>query len=368
MAAEFESAMRERPGSAVTEPPSELLSRVSALATSRRRPLTRAAYLEGILAGQRTILARAITLIESSRESDRLLAEQIVEDCLPHCGNSIRVGITGIPGAGKSCLIETLGRYLTEERGEKVAVLAIDPSSQISGGSILGDKTRMVTLAASPLAFIRPSPSRGSFGGVAQRTREAMLLCEAAGFRNIVVETVGVGQSETAVHGMVDFFLLVLIAGAGDELQGIKRGVMELADVVLINKADGSNQRAAERARAEAEHALHFFPASASNWTPLALTCSAHTGTGVRELWHRILEHSALTRSNGSLALHRQNQMRRWMHEIIEQGLRQRFDHHPAVRDRIALVEAQVACGETTSFRAARMLLEAYSNGIAARD
>jgi LAO/AO transport system kinase len=361
LAENFETAMSERPGTPASEPPTELLARVSALATSRRRPLTREQYVEAILAGDRTILARAITLVESLRESDRLLAEQIVEDCLPHTGNSVRVGITGIPGAGKSSLIETLGRYLTEERAEKVAVLAIDPSSQISGGSILGDRTRMLTLAASPLAFIRPSPSRGSFGGVAQRTREAMLLCEAAGFANIIVETVGVGQAETAVHGMVDFFLLVLIAGAGDELQGIKRGVMELADVVLINKADGTNLRAAEMARAEAEHALHFFPASASGWTPLALTTSAQTGAGVRELWQRILEHNQLTRSNGSLTKHRQTQMRRWMHEIVEQGLRARFALHPAVRDRMAQVEAEVAEGQTTAFRAARLLLEAYA-------
>ena len=353
--------MSERPGTPASEPPAELLERVSKLAAARRRPLTREQYVAGIRAGDRTILARAITLVESLRESDRLLAEQIVEDCLPHTGNSVRVGITGIPGAGKSSLIETLGRYLTEERAEKVAVLAIDPSSQISGGSILGDRTRMLTLAASPRAFIRPSPARGSFGGVAQRTREAMLLCEAAGFSNIIVETVGVGQSETAVHDMVDFFLLVLIAGAGDELQGIKRGVMELADVVLINKADGSNLRAAERARAEAEHALHFFPASSSGWTPLALTCSAHTGAGVRELWHRILEHNQLTRGNGSLARHRQMQMRRWMHEIVDQGLRARFDRHPGVRSLMAQVEAEVAEGQTTSFRAARLLLEAYS-------
>jgi LAO/AO transport system kinase len=353
--------MMERPGTAASEPPAELLARVSALATSRRRPLTREQYVAGILAGDRTILARAITLVESMRESDRLLAEQLVEDCLPHTGNSVRVGITGIPGAGKSSLIETLGGYLTETRQEKVAVLAIDPSSQISGGSILGDRTRMLTLAASPMAFIRPSPSRGTYGGVAQRTREAMLLCEAAGFSNIIVETVGVGQSETAVHDMVDFFVLTLIAGAGDDLQGIKRGVMELADVVLINKADGSNQRAAERARSEAEHALHFFPASASGWTPLALTCSAQTGAGVRELWQHILQHNQLTRSNGSLARHRQTQMRRWMHEIVEQGLRARFDQHPAVRDRIQQVEDEVAAGQTTSFRAARLLLEAYA-------
>jgi LAO/AO transport system kinase len=361
LAEKFESAMSERPGASASEPPVELLARVAARATASRKPLTREQYLQGILSGNRTILARAITLIESSRDADRLLAEQIVEDCLPHTGNSIRVGITGIPGAGKSSLIETLGRYLTEERQEKLAVLAIDPSSQISGGSILGDRTRMLTLASSPLAFIRPSPSRGSFGGVAQRTREAMLLCEAAGFRNIVVETVGVGQSETAVHDMVDFFLLVLIAGAGDELQGIKRGVMELADVVLINKADGDNVTAAARARSEAEHALHFFPAPASGWTPLALICSAQTGKGVRELWDKILQHSALTRSNGSLVHNRQDQMRRWMREIIDQGLRLRFDSHPAVHEKVHTIEADVMSGKITSFRAARLLLEAYT-------
>ncbi|MDR3405436.1 MAG: methylmalonyl Co-A mutase-associated GTPase MeaB [Chthoniobacter sp.] len=362
MTEKFESAMSERPGAPASEPPAELLARVAARATASRRTLRREQYLQGILSGDRTILARAITLVESSRDADRLLAEQIVENCLPHTGNSIRVGITGIPGAGKSSLIETLGRYLTEERQEKLAVLAIDPSSQISGGSILGDRTRMSMLAASPQAFIRPSPSRGSFGGVAQRTREAMLLCEAAGFRNIVIETVGVGQSETAVHDMVDFFLLVLIAGAGDELQGIKRGVMELADVVLINKADGDNVTAAGRARSEAEHALHFFPAPASGWTPLALACSAVTGKGVRELWDKILEHSALTRANSSLARNRQDQMRRWMREIIDQGLRLRFDRHPAVRARIAQIEAEVAAGKTTSFHAARLLLDAYSD------
>ena len=226
--------------------------------TQKRRPLSREEYVEGILRADRTVLARAVTLIESAREVDRALAEQIVEDCLPHSGNSIRVGITGVPGAGKSSLIEALGRYLIAEQQQKVAVLAIDPSSQISGGSILGDKTRMTTLAASEMAFVRPSPSRGMAGGVAQRTREAMLLCEAAGYGNILVETVGVGQSETAVHEMVDFFLLITLAGAGDELQGIKRGVMELADLVAVNKADGANVTAAERARAEAQNALHL--------------------------------------------------------------------------------------------------------------
>ena len=262
-------------------PPRDSIARVS-----QRRPLERSKYVEGILRSDRTILAQAITLIESSRPADRELAEQIIEDCLPNGGDSIRVGITGVPGAGKSSVIEVLGKFLIGERRQKVAVLAIDPSSQLSGGSILGDKTRMTSLAASEMAFIRPSPARGSFGGVAQRTRETMLLCEAAGYRNIIVETVGVGQSETAVHDMVDLFVLVLLAGAGDELQGIKRGVMELADLVVINKADGDGVAAAERAVAEANHALHFFPGSPSGWTPRAFACSAHTGRGIPDLWN----------------------------------------------------------------------------------
>jgi len=353
----FESAMRENPGCAATEPSPELLSRVAGM----RRALTREQCVEGILQGQRSILARAITLIESSREVDRMLAEQIVEDCLPHCGNSIRVGITGVPGAGKSSLIEALGMYLIEEHQQKVAVLAIDPSSQLSGGSILGDKTRMTELAASEMAFIRPSPSRGSLGGVARRTREAMLLCEAAGYSKIVVETVGVGQSETAVHGMVDFFLLILLTGAGDELQGIKRGVMELADLVAINKADGDNERAADRARSEAANALHYFPSSASGWTPRSQTCSARTGKGIAELWQCVLEHSALTKANGWFERTRRNQTRNWMQEIIQQGLLQQFESHPDVLERKQALECEVLEGRTTSFRAARTLLEIYS-------
>ena len=332
--------------------------------TKRRAPLSREEYVDGILRGDRTVLARAVTLIESAREADRELAELIVENCLPHSGASIRVGITGVPGAGKSSLIEALGRYLIAEKKQKVAVLAIDPSSQISGGSILGDKTRMTTLAASEMAFIRPSPSRGIAGGVAQRTREAMLLCEAAGYRNILVETIGVGQSETAVHEMVDFFLLITLAGAGDELQGIKRGVMELADLVAVNKADGANVAAAERARAEAENALHYFPASGSGWTPRAVTCSALTGAGIRELWECVLEYAELTRANGWFGRTRRAQQKRWMHEMIEQALRQRFDAHPAVRHSMEALERDVAEGRTTSFRAARMLLEMCSRPI----
>ncbi len=315
----------------------------------------------GILHGDRMILARAITLIESGLGSDRRIAEQIVEDCLPYGGHSLRVGITGVPGAGKSSVIEALGQYLTCERREKVAVLAVDPSSRLSGGSILGDKTRMTSLATNDFAFIRPSPSRGSFGGVAQRTREAMLLCETAGYCNILVETVGVGQSEIAVRDMVDFFLLLALPGAGDELQGIKRGVMELADMVAINKSDGTSLAAAERARAEAENALHFFPSSASGWAPRSLACSALTGKGIRELWECVLEHAALTRANGYRERLRREQKRHWMHETIEQTLRQRFEAHPEVRSRKLALEQDVVEGRITSFAAARVLLDLYS-------
>lgn len=357
-----ESALRVRPGCITPEPPPELIARLS----KRRRTLSRPQIIDGILHGNRAVLAQAITLIESSRAADRELAEQILEDCLPHSGNSIRVGITGVPGAGKSSVIERLGAYLMGERGgsepgQKVAVLAIDPSSQISGGSILGDKTRMTSLASNEMAFIRPSPSRGSLGGVAQRTREAMMLCEAAGYSYILVETVGVGQSETAVHEMVDFFLLITLTGAGDELQGMKRGVMELADLVAINKADGANLAAAERARSVAENALHYFPRPANGWTPRAITCSAQTGKGIIELWSCVLEYTNLTKANGSFSVNRQNQARRWMHEIIEQGLMQRFASHPAIRRRMEALERDVTEGRTTSFRAARRLLEIYS-------
>jgi LAO/AO transport system kinase len=334
---------------------------------ARRTALSRAEYVDGILRGDRTVLARAVTLIESAREADRELAEQIMEDCLPHRGDSIRVGITGVPGAGKSTLIEALGRYLITEQQQKVAVLAIDPSSQISGGSILGDKTRMVTLASSEMAFVRPSPSRGMAGGVAQRTREAMLLSEAAGYRNIIVETIGVGQSETAVHEMVDFFLLITLAGAGDELQGIKRGVMEHADLVVVNKADGANVAAAERARAEAKNALHFFPAAQSGWTPRAMTCSALTGWGIGELWQCVSEFVEITRANGWFEQTRYEQQRRWMNEIIEQALRQRFRAHPAIRERIVALENEVTEGRATPFGAARTLLELYADETTVR-
>jgi LAO/AO transport system kinase len=352
-----ENAMRVRRGCQPPEAPSGLAGQVSV----RRRALSVEQYVDGILHGDRAVLAQAITLIESSRAADRELAEQIVEDCLPHSGNSIRVGITGVPGAGKSSLIEALGTWLIGEHGQKVAVLAIDPSSQVSGGSILGDKTRMTALASNDLAFIRPSPARGSFGGVARHTREAMLLCEAAGYRNILVETVGVGQSETAVYDMVDFFLLILLAGAGDELQGIKRGVMELADAVVINKADGPNSQAAQKARVDAENALHYLTRSVSGWTPRARTCSALTGEGIHELWECVQEHTSLTQANGWFSLARREQARKWMHDLIQQGLRLKFESHPEIQRLIESLDRDVLEGRITSFRAARELLEAYS-------
>lgn len=320
-----------------------------------------AMLIEGILDGRRNALAKAITLVESSRPEDRAVAEQIIEGCLAKSGDSVRVGITGVPGAGKSTLIEALGKYLVAERGERVAVLAIDPTSTRSGGSILADKTRMAFLGSSEKAFIRPSPSRGAQGGVAQHTREAILLCEAAGFRNIVVETVGVGQSEVAVRDMVDFFVLVTLAGAGDELQGIKRGVMEMANLVAVNKADGDNTRAAERARADAEMALHFLPSSPSGWTPRAMCCSAKTGKGVAELWSRVLEHRAITAANGWRESARKEQAKHWMQESLEQALMQLFRSDPEIQRQMAALEKRVVAGQITAFHAVRELLDRYS-------
>ncbi len=329
--------------------------------SSRRRDHSPNELIEGILHRDRAILGKAITLIESTHEADQELAETILESCLPHTGRSVRVGITGVPGAGKSSVIESLGTHLISELGETVAVLAVDPSSQISGGSILGDKTRMERLALSDLAFIRPSPSRGTLGGVAQRSREVMLLCEAAGFQNILVETVGVGQSEVAVHDMVDFFLLLGLTKAGDGLQGIKRGVVEFADAIAINKADGDNRQAAEYACRDFQNALEFFPLASSGWTPRTLICSARTGEGIAAIWNLVREYVSLTQQNGWFARARQQQTQLWMREIVEAELRRKMDSNLRLRSQKLLLEKQLLEGQISSFRAARELLDAIS-------
>jgi LAO/AO transport system kinase len=330
-----------------------------------KRRLAREEYVDGVLRGDRIVLSKAITLIESRRADDVELAQDVLEQCLPHSGNSIRVGITGVPGSGKSSVIEVLGTYLTRERGEKVAVLAVDPSSQISHGSILGDKTRMESLAVDELAFIRPSPSGNSTGGVARRTRESMLLCEAAGYRNVLIETMGIGQSEIAVRSMVDFFLLLMLAGAGDELQGMKRGILEMTDMIAFNKAEGANRAQAEAARSEYENALHLFSAPATGWTPRVITCSARTHEGIQAIWDAALEHHHWMLATGQLDGFRRAQVKSWMYELIEQSLREQFLQHEKVRARLPAYEQEVLAGRISPFRAARRLVDIYSKGSA---
>ena len=314
-------------------------------------------YIDGILAGNRVLLSRAITLVESTLPSDQALAQQVLDAVLPHAGRSVRVGITGVPGVGKSTFIEALGLHLVREQGKRLAVLAVDPSSQRSGGSILGDKTRMNELAAHPQAFIRPSPAGRSLGGVTRSTREALVLCEAAGHDVIFVETVGVGQSETAVHGMVDFFLLLMLAGAGDELQGIKKGIMEMADAVTITKADGGNELAARRARAEYQNALHLFPLAPSQWNPVVTTSSAVTGAGVPAVWEVIGQYVQQTQASGYFQRRRQEQNLHWLHETIREALETRFYQRPDVAQRLPDIRQQVMDGRKSAFGAAGELL-----------
>jgi LAO/AO transport system kinase len=327
-----------------------------------RGRLTARQYVEGILSGNRVALARAITLTESDLPDDADLAAEVLDSVLPYSGKARRVGITGVPGAGKSTFIDTLGVHLIRERGEKIAVLSVDPSSPLSGGSILGDKTRMARLSVEENVFIRPSPARGHLGGVARRTRETMLLCEAAGYYNIFVETVGVGQSETAVRSMTDFFLLLMISGAGDQLQGIKRGIIEMIDGMVINKADGENELSAERARIEYASALRLFPSNVDGWSPRVLTVSSLNGKGILQVWEMILEHRAHLDATGLLAERRRAQVLDWMHELIAIGLEDLFRADPSVTARLPQLEAAVQHGSMTPFAAARELLSTFGH------
>lgn len=324
-----------------------------------KRLLTVDEYVAGILRGDITILGQAVTLVESSLPSDQVIAQQVIANCLPHAGNACRVGITGVPGAGKSTFIEALGTYLCEE-GHRIAVLAIDPSSERSKGSILGDKTRMNELSTKSNAFIRPSPSAGSLGGVARKTRETIVLCEAAGFDTVLVETVGVGQSETAAHSMVDFFLLLQVTGTGDELQGIKRGIMEMADGIAINKCDGNNIERAKVSRINFANALALFPTPESGWKPEVLTCSAVEKTGVQEVWDMIERYIVFIKSNGYFERHRTIQAKYWMYETIHSALIDGFYHNEVIEKMLPLMETKVLNNEVSSFVAASELLKVY--------
>lgn len=351
------SALTEREG--IPQPSSVNESAVHALKNSRRSMLSAEEYFNGITNFNRTIFSQAITLLESSLPEHQHVAQEVVARCLPYSGKSIRLGITGVPGAGKSTFIEALGLHVTS-LGHKLAVLAIDPSSARSKGSILGDKTRMEALSVHPDAFIRPSPSAGSLGGVARKTREIVILCEAAGFDTIFIETVGVGQSETAVHSMVDFFLLLMIAGAGDELQGIKRGIMEMADAVAINKADGDNKVKAEIAKNQVRNALHFFPKPDSGWGPETTTCSAVTREGISDIWNMLLHYVEFTKSNNYFEAKRALQSRQIMMDYINNRLYDHFYQDQAIKKLLKDAEYMIDEKTHSPYQAASLLLDKY--------
>jgi len=343
----------------ITTPPSVSEDSVSKFKKiSRRKPEVQE-IADGIFKGNVSVLSRAITLIESSLPSHRELAQKVIEKCLPASGNSMRIGITGVPGVGKSTFIEAVGNMVTAT-GSKLAVLAIDPSSERSKGSILGDKTRMEKLAINDRAFIRPSPSSGSLGGVARKTRETVILCEAAGFNTIFIETVGVGQSEIAVHSMVDFFLLLLLPGSGDELQGIKRGIMEMADSIAITKSDGSNILQSKQALAEFTAALHLFPPSNSGWIPKVFNCSAKENQGLVEVWNLIQDYIEMARKSGYLVKRRQEQAKYWMHETILNSITAGFYGKKEIRDKVSELEEMLFRNKVTPFQAAQTLLDLY--------
>ncbi len=325
--------------------------------SQRQKNISNKKLIEDILNGDKTALSRAITLVESTTQKDRENAQEIISACLPYANKSIRIGITGVPGVGKSTFIENFGSMLVG-LGKKVAVLTVDPSSTISGGSILGDKTRMEELVKEENAFIRPSASGASLGGVARKTRETIILCEAAGFDTILVETVGVGQSETAVHSMTDFFLLLKLAGAGDELQGIKRGIMEMADAIVINKADGENIKAAKQAKVEFNRALHLFPAKESGWTPKTAVCSALKKEGIGEVWQILEDYISLTKNNHFFEKERKEQNKFWLLQSIDEQLKMDFYNHPKIKEELKLQLKAIDNNETTPFEAAKILFQ----------
>ncbi len=325
-----------------------------------RRKLTASDYVEGILKGDSSVLGQAVTLVESTLPEHHQIAQEVIEKCLPYSGNSIRVGISGVPGAGKSTSIDEFGIHVLNEYGGKLAVLAIDPSSERTKGSILGDKTRMEKLSVHPKTFIRPSPSAGSLGGVARKTRETIILCEAAGYDKIFVETVGVGQSETACHSMVDFFLLIQLAGTGDELQGIKRGIMEMADGIIINKCDGNNVEKCQLAASHFRNALHLFPMPDSGWLPQVLTYSGFYGIGIKEVWDMVYAYIDFVRQNGYFDHRRAEQAKYWMYESINENLRDSFYQNPTIETMLKAEERSVLAGEKTSFVAAKQLFDTY--------
>ena len=320
-------------------------------------------YIDGILNGNRVILSRAITIIESNLESDKKLAKEIIQAVLPRSGNSIRVGITGVPGVGKSTFIEVFGKHLIGH-GHKVAILSIDPSSQRSKGSILGDKTRMEELANLENAYIRPSASGDTLGGVANKTGETVLLCEAAGYDVVLIETVGVGQSETAVHGMTDFFLLLMLSGAGDELQGIKKGIMEMADMVVINKADGDNIRRSEMAKLQYQNALHIFPRSESGWTPVVSTASSTKNIGIDHVWDKISAYKKLVLENGYFKQNRINQQIQWMYNNINEELKRLFYDSEDIKEHLKIFEKEIVSSKISPVKAAQNIIQEFKDSF----
>ena len=355
MTAKNKSALHEKDG--VSQPETTSKSSAQKIKMSRSKQPSINEFVTNILNGDITFLSRAITLVESTNQKHQEKATEILERCLPYANNSVRIGITGVPGVGKSTFIESFGKHLTGQ-GKKVAVLAIDPSSSVNKGSILGDKTRMEELVIDKNAFIRPSPSGTSLGGVAQKTRESIILCEAAGFDTIIIETVGVGQSETAVHSMVDFFLLLKIAGAGDELQGIKRGIIEMADAIVINKADGDNIPNAKIAKTEFNRALHLYPPKESTWQPKVLTCSALHHNGIRKIDEMISDYFNLTSNNNYFTKRRNEQNTYWLKATIEQQLKDNFYNNSIVHEQLSLELKKLDKGNTTPFNAAKRLLD----------